>query len=300
MVESKYIDNFSEMLTVQQGASMNTVQAYERDLKDFADYFSGPVASIEEKDIKSYLGSLKERDLSPRTQARRLSSLRKFFHFLQDRKILNKDPVAKVELPRLPKSLPKSLSKEHVQKVLAVVDGDDAESIRMNAVLKLLYSTGIRVSELTSIKLSDVEEGRGRLIRVAGKGNKVRMVPLGEAAAGALNLYIEKARPHLGGKENDWLFPSPRKGKALTRQRIFQMIKDVGKKAGVELSPHSLRHSFATHLLENDADLRSVQAILGHADLTTTQVYTRVVNKQMQKVVEQFHPLMRKYRRNYL
>lgn len=288
-LEINLVEQFLEYLAVQRGSSANTVMAYRRDLEDFA-AFSPPVAQVTEHVLKGYLADLSKRELSARTQARRLSGLRSFFRYLVNQGEVKEDPTKHVKLPKLPQALPKALSVEAMQKLLSVAQGSKPQQLRLRLILELLYATGLRISELTHLKVSDIIAGEDEVLRITGKGDKTRLVPLGENTGITLALYLEHARPTFN-KQGDWVFPSARAGKPLTRQRMFQLIKQAGEQVGVSVAPHHLRHTFATHLLDNNADLRAVQLMLGHASLQTTQIYTKVAGSRLQEVLETHHPL---------
>jgi integrase/recombinase XerD len=234
-----------------------------------------------------------EKGASAKTQARHLSTLRGFYRFLVEKEIIKRDPTARVARPKVGKSLPKAVSQNQAQAVLGTAFGDTPEQLRLKALLTTLYATGMRVSELLALTITDVEMGKGDVLRVLGKGEKTRLVPLGKYAYDILLHYIQQARPSLGGQKSDYVFPSPHSSKPLTRQRLFQLVQKAGQQAGIKISPHGLRHSFATHLLENEADLRSVQLMLGHSDLATTQIYTAITDKRKTEAMDK-HPLVRK------
>lgn len=287
-LDNRHVAAFVEYLQVEVGASPNTVAAYRRDLKNFMAYTG--TKDVNQSLMNAYLVYLHEEGLTARTQARRLSALRQFFRFLVRREVLDSDPSQNIEPPKLPKSLPKSLSQEQIARLIESVQGEQPEDLRARAIIETLYATGLRVSELIKLRMTDIKSHEGKVLQVTGKGGKTRLVPLGKRAASTLSAYIDKARPSFASKPNDWVFPS-RSDKHLTRQRLFQIVQQAGQGLGVEISPHQLRHSFATHLLENEADLRSVQLMLGHADVATTQIYTHVVESQLKNTLETFHPL---------
>lgn len=277
-----------ESLVVENGASENTVLAYQRDLKSFVNFAAG--RKVHEGLLQNYMQAMTQEKLSARTQARRLSALKQFFRFLVRQDMMIHDPALNIAMPKLPKALPKTLSQEQVQKLLNGLAANDPETLRRRAILETLYATGVRVSELISLRITDVSADKNGILQVVGKGQKARLVPLGRRASASLGQYIATARPAFNPKQTDWLFPS--RGKShLTRQRLFQIVREIGRIIDIELSPHQLRHSFATHLLENDADLRSVQMMLGHADVATTQIYTHVVEKRLRSTLEKHHPL---------
>lgn len=283
------LENFLENLVVAQGRSDNTVAAYRSDLTQF---LSGATAEITETDIQNYIIKLNQNGVGARSQARKLSALRKYFKFLLARRELKVNPTANIKLPKLPKSLPKALTEANITQMLELCAGNKPEQLRMRLILEMLYATGLRVSELVSLTLSDVNGENTEFIQVIGKGGKSRLVPLGDRAKATLEQYINLAWPSFN-KQGNWLFPSSHKGKALSRQRVFQLIQQLGAMAGIEISPHSLRHTFATHLVAHDADLRAVQLMLGHSDVTTTQIYTKVANQKLTETVNNFHPLVK-------
>jgi integrase/recombinase XerD len=292
---------FLDMLLAERNASANTRAAYARDLEDatrFLERRRKGLAEANEDDVRAYISSLK--DFAPRTQARRLSALRQFFRFLCSEQKRAEDPTRNIDAPRLGRVLPKYLSEEEVAALLKAVNrlkGEDGA--RMKALLELLYATGLRVTELVGLPLGSLLFDRG-LVRVRGKGGKERLVPFGEPAAAALKNWLEERKSLIGKRTSPYLFPSfsGRTG-YLTRQRFFQMLKAIGIQARIapeRLSPHVLRHAFATHLIEHGADLRSVQTMLGHADIATTQIYTHVASSRLTRTVTEHHPLARKKR----
>jgi len=298
-----YIDLFLDMMLAERNASDNTRQAYLRDLTHTAAYLSKKgidLPKAEEKDLHDYI--IKElRASSEKTQARRLSSLRQYYRFLVSEKIRENDPTRNIDAPKQKKSLPKYLSEEEVMSLIKCVEmKSGAEGVRMRALLELLYATGLRVSELVSIPINAVSFERG-VIQIIGKGDKERSVPIGDHAVIALQTWMKilsKKQKKLSG----FLFPSNRsKTGYITRQRFFQMLKDLGAEAGISsdrLSPHVLRHAFATHLIEHGADLRSVQTMLGHADIATTQIYTHVAKDRLTQTMIMHHPLGDKKRKH--
>lgn len=292
-IDLRALESFLNMLLVEKGASDNTLQAYRRDISDFLSFVEEKqLAPAEAQSLRDYLADINARNFSARTQARRLSALRQFFRFMLRKGVVETDPTSELSMPKLPRSLPKALSKKQMQALLSSKDKaeGDPEALRRQAILETLYATGLRVTELTTLKLSDLKSGEHLVLQVRGKGGKNRLVPLGERAADTLDAYVRRARKFFDRRRSDWLFPS-RAGRPLTRQRMFQIVREAGEAAGIDLSPHQLRHTFATHLLENDADLRTVQLMLGHADVATTQIYTHVVEERLRDVVEKNHPL---------
>ncbi len=290
---------FLDMLLAERNASVNTRAAYARDLDDAAQYLAKRKVDLDkanEDDIRSYIASM--RDLAARTQARRLSALRQYFRFLCSEKLREEDPTRSIDAPKLGRALPKYLSEDEVAALLkAVGQLKEEEGARIKAMLELLYAAGLRVTELVSLPVGSILFDRG-LVRVKGKGGKERLVPLGDPAIAALKNWLEHRKAVLGPKRaSPYLFPSfGAKTGFVTRQRFFQMIKALGAQAGIapeRISPHVIRHAFATHLIEHGADLRSVQTMLGHADIATTQIYTHVASSRLTKTVTEHHPLAR-------
>ncbi len=290
-----YLDLFISYLVVEKGLSANTRQAYSRDLIRYLDFLekqgrTAP-ASVTSSDIATFLGQLKGQGIGPRSRARCLSSIRMFHKFLMIENYADVNPAAIIEAPRTLHKLPEFLTSPEVDALFAACAGTSGDNIRDLAMLELLYATGLRVSELVSLKLREVNLDAGYLLTL-GKGNKERLVPIGESARERVRAYLEGARYRLdpNGK-NVYLFLS-RLGEAMSRQAFWNIIKKRSLLAGIRksISPHTLRHSFATHLLENGADLRSVQIMLGHADLSTTQIYTHVTRERLKKLHQQIHP----------
>jgi integrase/recombinase XerD len=294
------IERFLEMLSAERGSSPHTLGGYGQDLRTFATFLKNEdLVRVDAGQVQSYIRFLAEGGFSPATQARKLSALRQFYRFLLTEKIRDDDPTGKISSPRSGRSLPKILTEKEVDLLLAQAYGiPGPEGIRLVALLEILYATGFRVSELISLPWMAKPSSFESLL-VWGKGRKERMVPLTPQAIEALARY-ESCRPfflqraHV--KESPWLFPSS-KGKGqdhLTRQRFGQLLKDLAVKAGLNptrVSPHVMRHAFATHLLENGADLRSVQKMLGHSQISTTQIYTHVMGTRLQKLIQDHHPL---------
>jgi integrase/recombinase XerD len=301
MITAAPIEGFLDMLLAERNAAANTRAAYQRDLQDAANYLltkrKQDLLSANEDDLRAYLQSLGR--TAPRTQARRLSALRQFYKFLCSEGRRSEDPTRNLDAPKLPRNLPKYLSEPEVVALLdCVARYPGLEGVRLKAMLELLYAAGLRVTELVSLPLTALLFERG-LVQVRGKGGKERMVPLGDPAVVALREWLLTRKKWLGEQRSSaYVFPSPRAWhKPITRQRFFQLIKDVAVGAGLDpqrLSPHVLRHAFATHLLEHGADLRSVQTMLGHADIATTQIYTHVATDRLAKTVAEHHPLARK------
>ncbi len=304
-MSSRHVESFLEMLTVERGAAANTIESYSRDLADFAAYTLARKRPPEKADsamIKGYLKKLSGAGMAPSTSARRLSALRQFFKFLHGEGVRDDDPSSIIDSPRQGRSLPKYLSEDEVEALLdKAAEKEGAEGIRLVAMLELLYATGLRVSELVGLPLAALSRD-GRLLIVRGKGDKERMVPLSEPARDAVETYKQKAREGFLPKGRKalgerWLFPSRSKQGHLTRARFAQLMKELAVEVGIDqrrVSPHVLRHSFASHLLAHGADLRSLQQMLGHADIATTQIYTHVLEERLRRLVDQAHPLAKK------
>lgn len=285
------LDRFLDALWLEAGLSRNTLSAYRSDLEGFAAWLKAPPAQATREQIMSYLAEGVSRGMRPRTSARLLSSLRRFYHYLLREGLIREDPTATLEAPRLGRPLPKSLSEEQVELLLNAPDSNSPLGLRDRAMLETLYATGLRVSELVGLTLQQVNLQSG-VVKVIGKGDKERLVPLGEEAVVWLQRYLNAARVKLlHGLTSDALFPTAR-GAAMTRQAFWHNIKRYAQRAGLEtsLSPHTLRHAFATHLLNHGADLRVVQMLLGHVDLSTTQIYTQVARERLKQLHAQHHP----------
>ncbi len=289
---------FFEMLAAERNAAANTLAAYRRDLEDLGTFLisrKSGFANAGAADLRAYLGFLADNDLSPRTQARRLSALKQFYRFLVEDGQRSDDPTASLDAPKLGRPLPKLLSENEMTSLIAVcIALDGAEGARLLAMIELLYATGLRVSELVRLPVSVVMRDQP-FLTVRGKGNKERLVPLNGPARSALNAYLAHRGDFLKTlPSSPFLFPSRGKEGHLTRQRFGQMLKEIALKAGIDpirVSPHVLRHAFATHLLDHGADLRSLQKMLGHADISTTQIYTHVQQDRLKSLVETHHPL---------
>jgi integrase/recombinase XerD len=299
------LETFLEMLLAERNAARNTRDAYERDLTEFARFAARKGADLISADaptIRAYLASLVAADMAPRTQARRLSALRQFYKHLAAEGRRSDDPTATLDSPRLGRPLPKTLTEEDVAALIAGAGSlpAGAERARLVLLLELLYGAGLRVSELVSLPLSSLLR-QAKVLVLRGKGGKERMVPLGEPVRAALAAYLEHRAFFLTkDRPSTWLFPSRGRKGHLTRQRLAQLLKGLAPAAGIDpgkLSPHVLRHAFATHLLDHGADLRSVQKMLGHADIATTQIYTHVSSERLTRLVETSHPLAGKGRR---
>jgi integrase/recombinase XerD len=288
------IERFLDALWLERGLSENTLTAYRSDLQGLADWLANvrvELLSAQRHDLLRYLQQRAEQGASPRSSARLLSSIRRFYRYLLRERQINEDPSARIDAPKLGRSLPKSLTEEEVERLLAAPDTGKSMGLRDRAMLEVLYASGLRVSELVSLTLPQVNLQQG-LVKVIGKGNKERLVPLGEEALNWLERYLREARGLLlGTTQSDVLFPGKRKT-AMTRQAFWQLIKRYALQAEISkhLSPHTLRHAFATHLLNHGADLRVVQLLLGHSTLSTTQIYTHVARERLKNLHAQHHP----------
>lgn len=296
------IEAFLEMMSAERGAGANTLAAYARDLADFSAYPQGGIAAASREDIRGYLAGLSAAGLAPSSQARRLSALRQFFGFLYAEDIRKDNPTEAVEAPRTSRPLPKILSASDLEAMIAAAAKDgDAEAKRLTCIVEMLYAAGLRVSELAGLPLAAVKNKDG-FILVKGKGGKERLAPLNVSARAAIAAYLDVRaeflpKPPRRAHAERYLFCSRGADGFLTRQRLHQMLKSLAAKAGLDpakVSPHVLRHAFATHLVEGGADLRSVQTLLGHADIATTEIYTHVAKDHLKKVMHKAHPLARK------
>jgi integrase/recombinase XerD len=288
-------DHFINYLLVEKGLAANTIESYSHDLARYFDFLAeNGIQDIENTDtttILSHLIRLRQAGMEVRSRARHLVTLRGFYHFLVDEKILSNDPARMIDLPKGILKLPDVLSVEEVQKLLDAPDGKTHLGNRNSAMLEMIYAAGLRVSELINIGLHDVNLEMG-FVRVFGKGAKERIVPIGSHAKTRVADYLLNARPLLlKGKNSPFLFVA-RAGKPMTRQGFWKLIKQYGLLSGIPktITPHTLRHSFATHLLEGGADLRSVQIMLGHVDISTTQIYTHVVRDHLIQTHQKYHP----------
>jgi len=291
----EFHDLFLNYLIVERGVSRNTCDAYSRDIGSYLRFLAGRGIGAPEQissgDVAAFIGSQKDAGLAPRSRARSLSAIRMLHRFLLTERYCTHNPTAIIESPRTIRKLPQVLTVNEVESLLTAPQGNEAIDVRDRAMLQLLYATGLRVSELVQLKVQDVNLTAGYLLTY-GKGGKERLVPLGDVAKGAVDEYLHHARPLLvRGNDTPVLFIT-RLGDGMTRQAFWNIIKKRSLAAGIRknISPHTLRHSFATHLLENGADLRSVQLMLGHADLSTTQIYTHVSKERLKRLHAQFHP----------
>ena len=292
------IAGFTETIVAERGAAANTVEAYTRDLEDCGEFLDSKRRTFENAttgDLRAYLADLVARDMSPKTQARRLSALREFYQFLYTEKIRKDNPADALDSPKTGRPLPKYLSEDEITRLFdAVPHLKQANKLRMRALLEILYASGLRVSELVSLPAAAANVRENHFI-VRGKGDKDRMVPLTDAAKRALaDWNAERERTLPKGRGSRWLFPSTGKTGHLTREAFYIELKELAVLADIapeRVSPHVIRHSFASHLIAHDADLRTVQQMLGHADIATTQIYTHILDDRLKNTVEKNHPL---------
>jgi len=291
------INGFLTHVRVEKGLSNNTVSAYRRDLVKFEAFAKKRKLSLEtirRDDLVDFLASLYHQKLESRTVARHLVTLRNFFRFAQTQELVSEDPTLNLESPKIRRSLPGYLRLEEVEKLLAQPDEKTPIGLRDRAMLEVLYSSGLRVSELIGLRVMDLDRSVG-CVRCIGKGDKERIVPIGRKATALVEKYLREARPKLLGKgaaANSQALFLNRRGGGFSRVGVWKILSAYGRKAGlrVALTPHMLRHSFATHLLERGADLRSVQLMLGHSDISTTQIYTHVVEERLKQIYKAHHP----------
>lgn len=298
MNEFQYaIEDYIHFIQVERQLSDNTLASYRRDLETYVSFLQEVEAmsdfrKVERTIILRHLEQLRMQGKTSRTVARHISSIRSFHQFLLREKRAETDPTVHLEMPTIEQKLPNILSIEEIEALLIAPNHSKPQGVRDVAMLELLYGSGMRISELIALDLSDIHLTMG-FVRVFGKGGKERIIPLGKSALSALNHYLNSARGQLQGKypKTDAFFINQR-GKRLTRQGCWKLMKEHALKAGIqhELTPHTLRHSFATHLVENGADLRAVQEMLGHADISTTQIYTHISKTRLSEVYKQFHP----------
>ena len=289
------LDQFLNYLVVERGLSPNTLESYSRDLIKYLEYLSRKcIKDINETSdltVISFFTSLKKDGLSNRSIARNLSSIKMFYKFLAEDHHIKSNPTLNIETPKRESKLPQVLSMEEVDSLLKIPDRNTPLGLRDAALLELLYATGLRVSEIISLPLNNINLEAGYLIAY-GKGSKERLVPIGEVAQNLIKEYLEKARPALlKKKQSNYLFIT-RRTKPMTRQGFWKLIKKYASASGIKknITPHTLRHSFASHLLERGADLRSVQIMLGHSDISSTQIYTHVTTERLKKIHNQYHP----------
>jgi len=288
------IDRFLDAIWMERGLSVNTLGAYRADIMALKRWLAKRDVSLiyaTRADLLAFIAWRTQEGAKPRSTARQLSSFRRFYRFLLRETVIGEDPTLKIEMPKIGRSLPRSLSEEEVESLLAAPDTRDPLGHRDRTMLEVLYATGLRVTELISLRQSEINLNQG-VLRVSGKGERERLIPLGDEAQNWLRDFLDGPRVEiLLERQTDYLFPT-RRGNRMTRQAFWHIIKRYSKKAeiGGKLSPHTLRHAFATHLLNNGADLRVVQMLLGHSDLSTTQIYTHVARARMKELHSQHHP----------
>ncbi len=288
------LKDFIHYLSVEKGLSQNTLDSYRRDLNSFMQFLQQrkqELLAVDRQMIKEYLKHLREKGQASSTVSRNVASLRSFFQFLVDEELMEENPTLNLEAPKIEKKLPRVLSSEEVERLLEQPQNDGMVGLRDKAMMELLYASGLRVSELVALNLADFNPEVG-FLRCRGKGMKERIVPIGSMAIDNVREYIQRCRSRLvKGDEEKALFVNHH-GRRLTRQGFWKILKKYARKAKIsgEITPHTLRHSFATHLLENGADLRSVQEMLGHSDISTTQVYTQITRRKIREIYDQTHP----------
>jgi integrase/recombinase XerD len=285
------IERFLDALWLEQGLSENTLAAYRSDLNKFALFLGQTnLLDVDEIKVRDYLKQRREQSLSARSTARAQSALKRFYVYFISIKELTSSPLAHIDQPKLGQTLPKTLSEEEVEALLNAPNLEDPIGLRDKAMLELIYATGLRVSELVGLRLEQINL-RQAVVFVKGKGNKERLVPMGEIALEYIDIYLKQGRQQLIKHSTDFVFPSKR-GIGMTRQTFWHRIKHYAKVANIhcELSPHTLRHAFATHLINHGADLRVVQMMLGHSDLSTTQIYTHVAKERLKSIHQAHHP----------
>lgn len=306
MNATRWISTFLEAQSAEAGAARNTLLGYGRDLNDYADWLDrkgGDIAQASRSEVESYLTDCDAQGLSAATRARRLSAIRQLYRFAFEEGWRPDNPAIEIRGPGRAKRLPKTLTVEEVGRLLDAARQQgrtEADRLRNTCLMEVLYATGMRVSELVSLPLASAK-GDPRMLLIRGKGGKERMVPLSPPARDALSLWLDHRQAQddalpRGAQPSRFLFPSPSKDGHLTRHRFYILVKEIALAAGVtpsKVTPHTLRHAFATHLLENGADLRAIQTLLGHADLATTEIYTHVLEHRLKELVETHHPLNR-------
>lgn len=291
--DSQLLEQYIDRLWLEKGLSRNTLDSYHRDLQTFRLWLDGrTIVSVRREDLMRYLSDRMAKGIKSRSTARAISCLRGFYRYLLRENLITVDPTLQIESPKLGRPLPESLTETEVEKLLAAPDVKSPIGFRDRTMLEVLYASGLRVSELVGLRIPDVNLRQG-VVRVMGKGSKERLVPLGEEAISWIQRYLVEARPDLLKKNlaEDAIFPSSQ-GKPMTRQTFWYRIKAHAETAGIrrKISPHTLRHAFATHLINHGADLRVVQLLLGHSDLSTTQIYTHVAQQRMKSIHQTHHP----------
>lgn len=291
---AKLLQNFQEYLSVEKGLSDNSIHSYSYDLNKFHTYLEKEhkdMLEVQANDIIEFLLSEKDRKVSAKTLAREVVAIRQFYRFLKDENQLEEDPTDKIETPEVTRSIPEHLTLQEIEELFGKINEDNIYELRDKCIFELLYSSGLRISEACSLKLNDVEMDTMTLI-VEGKGGKQRLVPFGEKSLQILTKYLEKSRNEILKARNcEYLFVS-KKGSFINRKSVWRLLNLYLKRTNIKkkVTPHTLRHSFATHLIENHADLRSVQELLGHIDISTTQIYTHMANKTLKEIHKRYHP----------
>jgi integrase/recombinase XerD len=288
---SAHVASFLDFCRIEKGLARTTIESYRLDLERFAGSIQAANHWSDPECVRRHIDSLYQAGMASRSISRHLTTLRNLYRYLLEKGIVETDPTANLAAPKQWQSLPKYLNKKQIDDLMAAPDQTKPQGLRDRAMLEFLYATGLRVSELCRARVSDLDPNMG-YVRVVGKGNKHRLVPVGKAALQAVEYYLTIGRPRLlKNRPSPYLFVTNRAG-AMTRQAFWKLLASYGKKAGMfrDLTPHVLRHTFATHLLEGGADLRSVQTMLGHADISTTQIYTHVMRSRLRKTVDEHHP----------
>ena len=286
--------SFVQYLAAEKGFATNTIDAYERDVKQFSRYIHSEkkeLKSIRHTDITHYIQHISKPGIAPATLSRKISSLRNFFKFLIEEMVIEEDPMVVIEPPQIVRKLPSVLDVKEVEKILYQPDIDSPLGLRDRAALELLYACGLRISELLSLKIENIDFNEGFLI-CYGKGEKERVIPIGNCAIDFLTRYIARVRGTLEKGKTDGILFLSKRGKQMSRMGFWKRFREYTSKAGISkrVTPHTFRHSFATHLLEGGADLRVVQTLLGHNDISTTQIYTHITKEYLKKVITEFHP----------
>jgi len=292
--QGNLLRNFKKYLEVEKGLSENSIYSYSYDLKKFNHYLEKNekgFLDVEHKDIHNFIKEQRKRQKSSRTLARSVATIRQFYKYLTEQKRLKENPAENIKTPKISKTLPDFLTREEIGELFGTIDDDDIFELRDKSIFELLYSSGLKISEACSLKLKDIDL-ENMLILVKGKGSRERLVPLVETAFQLINKYLKHSREQmLSNEHSDFLFISKR-GSSLNRKSVWRLLKKYLARTNIKkiVTPHTLRHSFATHLLENEADLKSVQKLLGHIDITTTQIYTHLANKTLQDIHRKYQP----------
>lgn len=287
--------DYRSYMQLERSMATNTIESYSRDITQMLDFVTGlgrtDIRQVSGEDLCAYIGHLSEREISKRSQARAISSIKSFYEFLENDRLVSSNPCDILDSPKMQQYLPTVLSVEEVDAVINSFDLTKPEGHRNKAMIEMLYSCGLRVSELISLRVSDLYFDEG-FIKVLGKGSKQRLIPVGEYAMNAVKLYFEQRRLNPVAKECENILFLNRRGRSLTRQMVFTIVNDAAARAGItkKISPHTFRHSFATHLVENGADLRVVQQMLGHESILTTEIYTHIDTAKWQESILRYHP----------